>query len=177
MSEPESEYDDAFDDDDHPVLSPPLLMRSFLTIASSSVACLLIYAILGMALAALFFPVVRDAMFGDQARAGADISIPVTMLIPWVVLHGICSVGIGWFTAKAAPFAPEKHGLILAIFLFIGWAQKVFAGDPSKLQLNVAFTIIVPLAIAYGAKLYCNGQPDLESTDSSSNTEATEEVT
>ena len=163
MSESEPDYDD-IDTDEHPALSPPLLMRSFLTIASSSVACLLIYALVCMLLARLFFPDVWDAMFGDHAEAAENVAIPVAMLVPWIVLQGICSVGVGWFTAKAAPFAPEKHGLILAIFLFIGWIQKVFAGDPDKLGMNAAFTIVVPLAIAYGARMYSDRQLDNDPT-------------
>ncbi len=163
MSESEPDYDD-IDADEHPVLSPPLLMRSFLTIASSSVACLLLYAFVGLALAYLFFPDVWQAMTAGQAEAKADGSIPIAMLVPWIVLHGICCVGIGWITSKVAPFAPEKHSLILAIFLFIGWAQKAFTGDPDKLVLNAAFTIVVPLAIAYGARLYSDSQPNIDST-------------
>jgi len=172
MSDFESEYDDAIDTDEHPVLSPPLLMRSFMTIASSSVACLLIYAILGVALAAMFFPNIWDAMTGEHADAGVAVTIPVAMLIPWVILQGLGSVGIGWFTAKVAPFAPSKHGLILAIFLFIGWVQKVLASEPNTVMMNVAFTVVVPLAIAYGARMYCDRQPDSES----SNIEASETI-
>lgn len=164
MSESEPDYEDDIDTDEHPVMSPPLLMRSFLTIASSSVACLLIYALVCMVLSGLFFPNVWDAMFGDQANADRDFAIPLAMLVPWIVLHGICCAGIGWITSKVAPFAPAKHGLILAIFLFIGWAQKVFESGPNRLGMNVAFTIMVPLAIAYGSKLYSDGQLDIDST-------------
>lgn len=164
MSDSEPEYDDVAETDEHPVMSPPLLMRSFLTIASSSVACLLIYAIIGLALAGLFFPSVWAALTGDQTVADPDVSIPVSMLIPWIILQGICCVGIGWVTAKVAPFAPNKHGLILAIFLFIGWIQKVFASEPDKVMLNVAFAIVVPIAIAYGSRKYCDRQLDSELT-------------
>ena len=173
MSDFESEYDDAIDTDEHPVLSPPLLIRSFMTIASSSVACLLVYAILGVALAAMFFPNIWDAMTGDQAGAGLGVSIPFAMLVPWIILQGICSIGIGWFTAKVSPFAPAKHGLILAIFLFIGWVQKVLASEPNTVVMNAAFTVVVPLAIAYGARMYCDRQPDSES----GNIEASETIT
>ena len=164
MSDPEPEYDDMTETDEHPVMSPPLLFRSFLTIASSSVACLIIYAIIGLALAALFFPNVWAALTGDQAVTDLDFPIPISMLIPWIVLHGICCVGIGWITAKVAPFAANKHGLILAIFLFIGWIQKVFESGPNRLGMNAAFTVVVPLAIAYGARKYCDRQRDTDLT-------------
>ena len=160
MSDPEPEYDDVTETDEHPVMSPPLLFRSFLTIASSSVACLLIYAIIELVLAGLFFPNIWAALTGDQAVADPDFSIPISMLIPWILLHGICCVGIGWLTAKVAPFAPNKHGLILAIFLFIGWVQKVLESGPNRLGMNAAFTVVVPLAIAYGARKYCDRQMD-----------------
>ena len=164
MSDSEPEYDDATEPDEHPVMSPPLLIRSFLTIASSSVACLLIYAILCIFLAGVYFHHVWDAMFGDQAVADRDFPIPLSMMIPWIILQGICCVGIGWITAKVAPFAPSKHGLILAIFLFIGWVQKVFESGPNRLAMNAAFTIVIPLAIAYGARIYCDRSLDIELT-------------
>ena len=41
MNNSESEYNEADETDEDPVLSPPLFFRSFLTIASSSIACLL----------------------------------------------------------------------------------------------------------------------------------------
>ena len=173
-SEFESEYDEAIEPDEHPVLSPPLLIRSFMTIASSSIACLLIYAIIGVALAAMFFPNIWEAMTGDQAAAGITVSIPLAMLIPWIILQGICSIGIGWLTAKVAPFAPAKHGLILAIFLFIGWVQKVLASEMETVMMNMAFTVVVPLAIAYGARMYCDRQPDV-AINSSNHIEASEE--
>jgi len=172
MSETEPEYDDA-ETDEHPVMSPPLLFRSFLTIASSSIACLLIYAIIGLVLAGLFFPIVWEAMTGGQPEVAAAVSIPIAMLVPWLILQGICSVGIGWMTAKVSPFAPAKHGLILAIFLFIGWLQKVFASDSDRILMNVAFTVVVPLAIAYGSRMYCDRHLPTE-LDSDENYDANE---
>ncbi|MDA8563993.1 hypothetical protein N9L06_06025 [Mariniblastus sp.] len=163
-TEPEADYDDELETEEHPVMSPPLLMRSFLTIASSSVACLLIYAIIGLVLAGLFFPSIWDALTGDQAVVDRDFPIPVSMLIPWIILHAICSVGIGWLTAKVAPFAPNKHVLILAIFLFIGWMQKVFESGPNRMGMNIAFTVVIPLAIAYGSRMYCDRQLDTDLT-------------
>jgi hypothetical protein len=80
------------------------------------------------------------------------------MLLPWVLIHGVGCIALGWLTAKVAPFMPYRHGLILAIFLFVGWAQQAIVGDPNKLHLNVAFAVTVPLAITYGARLFSDRQ-------------------
>jgi hypothetical protein len=172
MSESESEYDD-FNTDESPAASPPLLIRSFLTIASSSVACLLIYAILGMGLAAVLFPDVSNAMLGENVKTDPDFAIPIALVVPWILLHVICCVGIGWVTARVAPFAPDKHGLILAIFLFICWTQKVFESGPNRFGMNVAFTVAIPLAIAYGSRMYTDRQLETDATSD----RASEEVT
>ena len=178
MNNSESDYDDASETDEHPVLSPPLFFRSFLTIASSSIACLLVYAIIGVALAGLFFPKIWDAMTGGQAEVAAAVAIPVAMLVPWLILQGIACLGIGWMTAKVAPFAPEKHGLILAFFLFIAWVQKVLESSPDKVTLNMVFTVVVPLAIAYGARMYCDKHvpTELKSGETSGGTPPVEET-
>ena len=172
MNNSESEYNEVDETDEDPVLSPPLFFRSFLTIASSSIACLLSYAIIGVALAGLFFPKIWGAMTGGQAEVAAEVPIPVAMLVPWMILQGIACLGIGWMTAKVAPFAPEKHGLILAFFLFIAWVQKVLESSPDKVTLNMVFTVVVPLAIAYGARMYCDSQvpTELKEDETSSGT-------
>jgi hypothetical protein len=161
LSEPEY-------DDDQPLLTPPLLLRSFLNVASGYAIYYISLLGVGVGMAAAFFPATFEAITGDpdilSARLAEDPSsiAPAGLLAAVIITQTILCVGIGWLVARLAPIAPYHHGGILAAIIFFGHFQQAIGGLDSMRGVSVALMILMPLAIVYGSRRYRAGDSNAD---------------
>lgn len=151
---------------------PPLvLFRSFLTVVSGFLAAQFILMSLMWLLSYFLFPdfhqfAIKDA---DQKQViletRPDAGKPaVELLIGITSISALLYFGLGYLVVKWAPLAGLAHGLLVALLLFVFFAQGFFAGKPELKLADLLYLLILPPALlggAYFADLRSRGTGDV----------------
>lgn len=140
-------------------LPPGLLFRSFLTVASGYVLCLISISAIMVILGYLGFPSYVEFMALDQEaqqtmmETEPETAIPPTMFWLLVGFSSIACVAVGWIVARTAPFAPFPHAVFLSVLLFIYFLQTALADSGPKQSMTLVFMLAFPLSVFIGARL------------------------
>jgi hypothetical protein len=135
-----------------------MLLRSFLTVASGYVLCLMCFVAIMIGLGYGFFPEFVEFFDLDKQTQEAimennpETAISRTMFLSMIALTSIACMGVGWLVIKTAPFAHFPHAVFLAVLLFIYFLQMALADPPLKKSMTLAYMIAFPIAILIGAK-------------------------
>jgi hypothetical protein len=157
-------------------LPPGLLLRSFLTVASGYVLCIISMSSIMVTLGYLGFPSFIEFLDLDIEtqqtimETNPDTAIPPTMFWLTVGLSSIACMAIGWLVVKTAPFAPFPHAAFLAVLLFIYFLQTALADNGPKKSMTLVYMLAFPLAIFIGARLAGRTieEPGLDALDDNS---------
>ena len=139
-------------------LSQLMLFRSFLTVGSGYVLCIMTFVAIMFGMGYAFFPefvefLNLDEPSRDNVMANhPETAIPRLMFWSVVGLSSLASMGIGWLVIKTAPFAQFPHAVFLAVLLFIYFLQMAIGDPPAKKSMTIVYMIAFPLAILIGAK-------------------------
>lgn len=143
-------------------IPPGMMMRSFLTVASSFVLAFLASVVSMFGIGLAFFPQFAEAFNKDpetfQSIMETDPSSAIPPLMFWaiVIVTALACLAVGWYAVKTAPFAHFPHAIFVAILLFIFYLQTAIADPPEKKSMTLIYMIVFPLAILIGAKLTIN---------------------
>jgi len=139
-------------------IPPSTMLRSFLTVASAYVAIWVAFFVILLGVGFSFFPpfvefwqLDSEAQKAMMAINPAD-AIPHSMFAVLVVLNAAACVGIGFLVARSAPSAPFRHGIFLAVLVFVMYLQIVIADPAPKKWMDVIYMGVLPVAILQGAK-------------------------
>lgn len=141
-----------------PPVPPLMMLRSFLTIASGYIVCMLllfgITSAVGYALFPEFIAFLNLDPAAQEALMADDPSKAIPRAMFWLVvgLHTIVCFGIGWLVIKTAPFAQFAHAVFLSVFLFISYLQISIADPVPKKSMTIVYMFVFPIAIFVGAK-------------------------
>jgi hypothetical protein len=137
--------------------SPGLMFRSFLTVGSGYVLTQIFFFTFAYLLGRLFFSeYIEFLQLGSEAQQkmmaeNPQAAIPVPMFWAMVGLNAVACWGIGWLTAKTAPFARFQHGVFLAVLLFVMFLQIVVADSEAKKWMDLIYMGVLPITILIGA--------------------------
>lgn len=140
-------------------LTPVMLLRSFLTVASGYVLSIVAYIGVLMVLGISFFPEFAEFMELDKPTQDAVMqNNPETAISPMlfrltVIGTSIACIGIGWLVIRTAPFAPFPHAVFLAVLIFVYYLQMSIADPPPKKSMTIVYMVAFPIAVLLGARL------------------------
>jgi hypothetical protein len=143
---------------DRSPFEPLMLFRSFATVVSGFVTCLMVYFGVALFLGYFFFPQFMDFLNLDTAaqrqmvEENIQAARPLAMFLSHLVLSLILFWFLGWLAAAVAPFAHFQHGLFIAILIFAWCLQTFVESPPSKKLMDLAEMILLPIPILYGAR-------------------------
>lgn len=140
-------------------LTPVMLLRSFLTVASGYVLSIVAYVGILMILGVAFFPEFGEFMKLDKPTQDTVMqNNPETAISPMlfrltVVGTSVACMAIGWLVIRTAPFAPFPHAVFLAVLMFVYYLQMSIADPPAKKSMTIVYMFAFPIAVLLGARL------------------------
>lgn len=142
---------------------PPIMMlRSFLTVASGYIICLIAFVAIVFGLGYAFFPdfVELQNLDLDAQKEVMDNNpeqaISRTMFLAMLVLNFAACFAVGIYVIWTAPFAHYGHVIFLAILMFVYYLQIAIADPPAKKSMTLCYLVLFPTAVLMGGKFGLN---------------------
>lgn len=143
-------------------ISPVMMLRSFLTVASGYIICFIAFVAIAFGLGHAFFPdfvEVSNLDLDAQKELmdnNPEQAISRTMFLAMLVLNFAVCFTVGIYVILTAPFAQYGHVIFLAVLMFVNYLQISIADPPAKKAMTLCYLAIFPTAILLGGKFGLN---------------------
>jgi hypothetical protein len=157
-------------------IPPLLLFRSFLTVVSGFLVAQFVLMAVMWLLSYFFFPDFYQFAIQDVQQKQLILETrpdagkpPVELFTGIILITAVCYFGLGCLVVCWSPLAGLAHGVLVALLLFVFFAQGFFGGAEELKLFDLLYLLILPPALlggAYFADLRCRGTPGAADVES-----------